>query len=103
MRCLVGNRDGRLKPEMFARVALATGRGGSGAFVPYAAIDEDGDRRFVYVAKKDGYEKRAVQLGHAAGTEIQVVSGVQPGDRVATGGVFVLKSESKKDEWKGDD
>lgn len=103
VRCLVENRDGRLKPEMFARVTLSTGKGGSGAFVPNAAIDTDGEKRFVYVAKDGGYEKRAVQIGRVADAKTQIVSGVQPGESVATAGVFVLKSESKKGELKGDD
>ena len=102
VRCLVENRDGRLKPEMFARVTLSTGKGGSGAFVPSAAIDEDGEQRFVYVARGGGFEKRAVQLGRVTDTRTQIISGVQSGESVATEGVFVLKSESKKGEMKGD-
>ena len=101
--CFVENRDGRLRPEMFARVSLSTGKGGSGVFVPSAAVDEDGDKRFVYVAKGGGYEKRAVEVGRTTQTTVQIVSGVQPGESVATEGMFVLKSESKKDELKGDD
>ncbi len=103
VRCLVENRDGRLKPEMFARVTLATGKGGSAAFVPSSAIDTDGEKRFVYVAKDGGYEKRAVQIGRVTEARTQIVSGVQPGESVATADVFVLKSESKKGELKGDD
>lgn len=103
VHCLVQNRDGRLKPEMFARVSLSTDKGGSAVFVPSAAVDEDGDKRFVYVAKGDGYEKRAVQVGRTTQTTTQIVSGVQPGESVATEGVFVLKSESKKDELKEDE
>lgn len=102
VRCLVENRDGRLKPEMFARVTLSTGKGGIAAFVPSAAIDEDGEKRFVYIAKNGGYEKRAVQIGRVTDAKTQIVSGVEPGESVVTEGVFVLKSESKKSEMKGD-
>lgn len=103
VRCLVENRDGRLKPDMFARVALTTGKGGSAVYVPSAAIDEDGEERFVYVGKQGGYEKRSVKIGHATATTAQIVSGLKPGESVAVEGVFVLKSESKKDELKGDE
>lgn len=103
VRCLVENRDGRLKPEMFARITLATGKGDSATFVPNSTIDTDGEKRFVYIAKDGGYEKRAVQIGRMTGAKTQIVSGVQPGETVATAGVFVLKSESKKGELKGDD
>lgn len=100
--CLVENRDGSLKPAMFARVSLATGRSGSAVTVPSTAIDEDGTQRFVYVAKVGGYERRPVRVGRRTGATTQIVSGLRPGERVAVAGVFVLKSESKKSLLAGD-
>ena len=102
VRCLVENRDGRLKPSMFASVALTTEKTRQALAVPSSAIDEDGAQRFVYVAKEGGYERRAVQVGRTAKSQAQILSGLRPGERVAVAGVFVLKSESKKSGMKGD-
>lgn len=103
VQCLVNNPGGRLKPGMFASVDLATSTGAGAISVPTTAIDNDGDKQYVYVAKGDGYDRRLVQTGPATASTTQIASGLRPGDRVVTRGVFVLKSESKKDELKGDD
>jgi cobalt-zinc-cadmium efflux system membrane fusion protein len=104
VRCLVQNKGGALKPEMFARVTLATGGKSQALTVPDAAVDEDGDKRFVYIqTAADTYEKREVTLGRISGNTVEIVKGVKAGESVATDGLFVLKSESKKDELKGDE
>ncbi|MES2462324.1 MAG: efflux RND transporter periplasmic adaptor subunit [Armatimonadota bacterium] len=105
--CKVQNKGGALRPEMFAKVSLGIGGGGGSSravTVPSDAVDEDGDKRFVYVeTKQNSYEKRVVTLGRISGTSVEVLKGVKPGENVATDGLFVLKSESRKDELKGDE
>ena len=104
VRCLVQNKNGALRPGMFARVNLATGGKSQTLTVPDAAVDEDGEKRFVYVETgKDAYTKREVKIGRTSGTTVEIRSGVKAGENVATDGLFVLKSESKKDELKGDE
>lgn len=104
VRCLMQNKGGALRPKMFARVNLATGGKSQALTVPDAAIDEDGDKRFVYVQTgADTYVKREVKVGRTSGTMVEILEGVKLGENIATDGLFVLKSESKKDELKGDD
>lgn len=106
VRCLVSNPGGRLRPEMFAQVTLAvsgSGKGATSLAVPTSAIAQNGEERFVFVQVKDGYEKRVVRLGRKMGARIEILDGLKPGELVANEGVFVLKSESMKDELKGDE
>ena len=104
VRCLVQNKNGALKPEMFARVNLASGGTRQALVVPDAAIDVDGNQRFVYVQTgASTYEKRGITVGRASGAMVEIVNGVKANENVATEGLFVLKSESKKDELKGDE
>ncbi len=103
VRCLVRNPQGALKPEMFARVSLETGATRSSIAVPDAAVDEDGEDRFVYVAVEGGFEKRKVITGKTVGGMVEIASGVKAGERVVMDGMFVVKSESKKNKLKGDD
>ena len=100
VRCLVRNSGGVLKPEMFARVSLGTGGTRAALAVPDAAVDEDGEERFVYVAADGGYEKRTITVGKTVGGRTEIVSGVKEGEKVVTDGMFVVKSESKKSELK---
>lgn len=103
VRLLVENRNGHLRPEMFASASLGVGDATSGIVVPSSAIDDDGPDRFVYVEKSGGFEKRAVQLGATTHDNAVVTSGLKAGERIVVDGAFILKSESKKDELKGDD
>lgn len=104
VRVLVQNPGGRLRPQMFARVALAVGgRGRSALALPESAIGEDGKERFVFVQEAGGYERRDVALGQTSGGMVEVRSGIKAGEPVVVDGVFILKSEGVKAELKGHD
>ncbi len=103
VRVLVQNPKGRLKPDMYASVALATGAKTTALAVPTSAVGEDGDARFVFVEEGGGYERRDVTIGRTSGFLVEILSGVKAGEPVVTSGVFVLKSEGAKAELKGHD
>jgi cobalt-zinc-cadmium efflux system membrane fusion protein len=104
IRCRVQNRGGALRPEMFARVSLTTGTSSRALVVPDAAVDEDGEKRFVYVRAGPGaYKKQEVAIGRSEDGLVEIRDGLTVGEAVVTDGMFVLKSESKKNELKGDE
>ncbi|MCW3055625.1 MAG: putative Co/Zn/Cd efflux system rane fusion protein [Chthonomonadales bacterium] len=103
VRCLVENRGGRLKPEMFARVTLGVGAPKNALSVPLSALEEEGTDRFVYVQTGEGYLRRKVQVAHVTETTAEIAEGLHSGEKVVVEGVFVLKSETQKDSLKGDD
>lgn len=47
-----------------------------------STIEFSGDSAFVYVPKKDGYERRAVKTGMSDGVNIQITKGLRPGEKV---------------------
>ncbi|MGH9160209.1 MAG: efflux RND transporter periplasmic adaptor subunit [Vicinamibacteraceae bacterium] len=63
--------------------------------VPAAAIVDDAGRPIVFV-QQDGetFERRAVTLGPRTGDLVQIVEGVQPGDRVVTKGAYLVRLAS---------
>jgi len=64
----------------------------TGAMVlPRVAVRGQGMDRFVYVVKGDRVERRTVKVGIASTEEFEIVSGLQPGDRVALPGATELK------------
>lgn len=104
VRCEVPNRDGRLKLEMFATVQLPTPDGRQAVTVPSAAIQQVVDRPTVFVrAGPDEFEVRPVEAGTAAGNWVEIVSGVRPGEEVATQGSFYLKSTLLRAEIGGEE
>jgi RND family efflux transporter MFP subunit len=95
VRFAFANRDGRLKPGMYANVELE-GRGASGLVVPVDAVLDSGTEQIVFVAKGDGlFEPRHVKVGRLLGDRTQILDGLKDGDRVATGAAFFLDSESQ--------
>ena len=99
VRIAVDNADGRLKPGMFADVAITTTMLENVLLIPDSALQTDGDNQIVFVAL-DGnkFEKRGVKLGEEQQGRVQILAGLQAGEKIATEGSFILKSEMLKGE-----
>jgi Cu(I)/Ag(I) efflux system membrane fusion protein len=94
VRLEVENQGDLLKPDMFADVVLKADLG-RGLALPESAVIDTGARRLVFVDRPDGnLEPREVALGAKVGSEYQLLSGLQSGERVATSANFLLDSES---------
>ena len=99
VRVRVENRDGRLRPGMFAEAMVTREHRGdqSPLVVPATAPLFTGRRAIVYVEiDTDGgvaYEPRTVRLGPRLGEVYAVVAGLAEGDRVVTRGAFALDAD----------
>ncbi|MGH7506541.1 MAG: efflux RND transporter periplasmic adaptor subunit, partial [Longimicrobiales bacterium] len=93
-RIALANPDGRLKPGMYATVRLrAPGR--TALTVPTSAILNTGERRIVFVDMgAGGIMPHEVEIGQVSGEYAEVVSGLEPGQRVVTSAQYMLDSES---------
>jgi membrane fusion protein, heavy metal efflux system len=97
IRVAVPNPGGRLKPEMFANVALDLAETVRAITVPPRSVFIENGRSFVYVEVGGGrFERRGVELAAAAGADPRVVSGLQPGDRIVVDGALLLRQEEEK-------
>ncbi len=84
-----------LKPEMFVDVVFRSSMPRM-LTVPLEAILDTGLRKTVFVDRGNGYfEPRQVTTGARADGRIQVLSGLQAGERVVTSGNFLIDSESQ--------
>jgi cobalt-zinc-cadmium efflux system membrane fusion protein len=82
VRIVYPNRDGRLRPAMFATVTLKTWDAQE-LTVSTTALVLAGDHTTVFVlAAPNTYEQRAVVTGEQQGSRTIVKSGVQVGDKV---------------------
>jgi cobalt-zinc-cadmium efflux system membrane fusion protein len=99
VRIEVDNSDGRLKPGMFADVAITTDVLQNVLVIPDAALQTDEDRQVVFVAVGEHkFQKRIVKLGLEEEGKVQVLEGLKQGDKVVSEGSFILKSEMLKGE-----
>lgn len=82
-----------LQHNMAARVTLTTERPAPTLAVPMSAIVRDGLRNFVFVLKSDGtFERRRIEVGRTDDRLVEVKSGLQRGETVATGGVTQIQT-----------
>lgn len=98
----VDNRDGRLRPGMFARVRLTdphvSPAGPGVTVVPESALQRQGEGFVVFVPDGERrYRLREVQAGRKSGDLIEILGGLKPGERVVVKGVFLLASEAAKE------
>lgn len=94
VRIAVPNREGRIKPGMYATVRL-TSPAHTALAVPAAAVVRTGERSLVFVDMGDGMlMPHDVEIGRVAGDYAEVLAGVEPGQRVVTSAQFILDSES---------
>ena len=87
----IGNRDGTLKGEMFARVELDLGTSREMTLLPRDALCYRGDQPGVYIVESDTAKFRPVETGLTQGNQVEVISGLQEGDAIITGGSNLVK------------
>jgi cobalt-zinc-cadmium efflux system membrane fusion protein len=95
VRTEVPNPDGRLKPDMFANVQIITDLHRTAISIPQSAVLDDGGKSVVFVADGSGYKKRGVTTGIQGNGRVEIVEGLQAGDKVVVKGNYLLLQQSK--------
>ncbi len=105
VRLEVPNTDGVLRPGMSASVSVPVGEsGGQVVAVPIAAVQRVADKWSVFVPRGPGqFEAKPVGRGRDLGGEVEILSGLTPGDEVVVDGAFLLKAEFDKARGEGGD
>ncbi len=91
LRARVPNPQARLKPGMFARVALLLGVRKDAIIVPEQAIVPRGRDFFVFKVVDGKALFTKVELGLRRPGEVQILKGVAPGDVVVTDGQLRIR------------
>lgn len=97
-RIAVANSDGRLKPGMYATVRITTPTR-SALTAPASAILRTGERTMAFVDMGNGWlMPHEVETGRAGADHVEILAGLEPGQRVVTSAQFLLDSESNLGE-----
>jgi membrane fusion protein, heavy metal efflux system len=93
VRATLPNKDGRLKPQMFANFSIFTSGADTSVAVPEGAVVREGDEARVWVLLA-GNElvSREIRTGRISDGMVEVLSGLSPGDRVVTRGSLFVDS-----------
>ena len=96
VRCEVPNRDGRLKHQMFATLAIPVSATHDALAVPARAVQEiDGVPTVFVRVDEERFQPRPVRLGISMGDQVEVVDGLKSGETVVTEGALMVKSRLK--------
>lgn len=106
VRIVLPNRNGQLKPGMFADARLQVPIE-EGLSVPRSAVIDTGTRRVVYVERAPGtFQPREVTLGATAGDRVAVLDGLKEGEKVVAAANFFIDSQAQLSggasvQWSG--
>jgi membrane fusion protein, heavy metal efflux system len=95
VRTEVPNPDSRLKPDMFANVEIITDVHRAAISIPQSAVLNDGGKAVVFVADGNSYKKRVVTAGIQSNDRVEIVDGLNAGDKVVVKGNYLLLQQSK--------
>lgn len=99
IRLDVPNPDGTLRPGMSATASIPLGEPGGApvVVVPAAAVQRVGASWAVFLPRgNDTFEVRAIGRGRDLAGDVEVLSGLVPGDTLVIDGAFLLKAEADK-------
>jgi membrane fusion protein, heavy metal efflux system len=91
VRAEIDNRDGALKPEMFANFRIQTSDATESPAIPEAAVIYEGDAAHVWAVQDQALlAYRAIRTGRRNGGLVEILEGLKPGERIVTkGGLFI--------------
>jgi Cu(I)/Ag(I) efflux system membrane fusion protein len=95
VRVEIPNPGLRLKPDMFVNAMVKVPLGSS-IVVPVSAVMDTGQRQLVWVEMKPGmFAPRDVKVGVRSGDNVQILSGLKAGEKVASSGGYLIDSEAQ--------
>lgn len=98
VRADVENRDGALKPGMFANFSIITGEESAAAAIPQEAIVYEGEQARVWVVGAvDTLALREIRTGRISNGMVEVLAGLSAGEKVVTSGTVFIDRAAKAD------
>ena len=91
IRAQVPNKDGKLRPGMFARVRLFTSANKDTIVVPEESLFPLGEDKYVYKVVEGKATRQKIDIGQRHEGKVEVTNGLTPDDVVVTAGVIKLR------------
>ena len=95
VRLELSNRDGLLRPGMFAHVELATAGKTARLTVPKSAVIDTGERQIVLrVAGEGKFQPQPVKIGMRGSDSVEILEGLEAGAEIVVAANFLIDAES---------
>jgi cobalt-zinc-cadmium efflux system membrane fusion protein len=95
-RVEIPNRDRLWHPGLFATASVVIDDVDVPVCVPKESVIMLDAKDCIFIGTDKGFEPQAVTLGRANDVNVEIVSGLNPGQTYVTQGAFILKSELNK-------
>ncbi len=95
-RASVPNPDGLWRPGAAVQARITVDQMPAEIVVPLTALQTYEGRETVFVQHGDEYEARAIETGRRDARQVQVLAGVQPGERVVVEQSYLIKADLEK-------
>lgn len=95
-RAKVANADGRWRPGSAVRAQVTVDQQLAALVVPLTALQSFRDWQVVFVRVGDTYEVRPVQLGKRDARNVEILSGLKPGEQVVVEQSYLVKADIEK-------
>lgn len=92
VRAVGANPDGSLLSGAFTNVVVPLQQLADAMLIPAEAVIPGLDEKNVFVIQDGVAQRRAVETGSRTSTQVQILSGLQPGDRVITSGLQTMRA-----------
>jgi membrane fusion protein, heavy metal efflux system len=92
------NPDHRWKPGTFITAEIPLGDAPAKVIVPRGALQTVKGAPTLFVRDKDGFAARQVKTGREDDDDVEIISGLAPGETYAVANSFTLKAELEKAE-----
>ncbi len=95
MKAVVPNPGYRLKPGFFAEVVVQTGTNPKAVVIPESALFSEKGKMFAFVVQDSVAHRREVEPGHRFDGKVEILKGIEHGDKVVTAGHEQLSEGSR--------
>ena len=95
-RATIANEDGQWRPGSAVKARITVDQHATPLIVPLSALQTFRDRDAVFIRVGDIYEVRPVKLGKRDAAQIEILSGLKPGDQVVVKQSYLVKADIEK-------
>jgi len=93
----VDNTEGKLRDGMSAEIIIDTSQESNVVSIPKSALIDEQGQKWVYVySGGENFLKRIVTVGREGETNLEILSGLEIGERVVIEGLYQIRSSSPK-------
>jgi len=100
-RVVLDNRSGAWRPGLFIEGRITINQLRVALKVPKTAVQTFENRPAVFVKTENGFVPRPVEIGRMDSGNLEILSGLDPGETYAATGAFTLKAELEKSALTG--